>query len=381
MIWLARIGSIGPKVVCKWDTSEVKDSKFTIPCERERKRKPVKQCKLTSQVKKTKQKEEKYKNTNKMSDVRIMKNIIIHIYNNLQVLWSSRVKFVSLSQLLGCPLFGCNSGVFAVPDFIVSPVWIKKKKKKEGRRDIKGNKEGIEQERRKERKKVLKGKKILKKKKKPPAGFKLAKSILLVFLVAAGSGGLIYLFSIPDQHSGGLQPSSPAAPGLAGSFVHPPQGYGWVRGLFCCVTLPGALDMVSGPLNVCTLPGVSDLGSIPRSPPRECQVATWRGDWSCCCRIIPQTAPECVFLFEKILLLNRAAPFKEGPVLSHSPPLHVDWGQSRSWPDTAQLSTLPSQCPQSPWDYHFVLIPLPATSSNQLFLGAAQTLFVRGGSH
>ena len=57
MIWLARIGSIGPKVVCKWDTSEVKDSKFTIPCERERKRKPVKQCKLTSQVKKTKQKE------------------------------------------------------------------------------------------------------------------------------------------------------------------------------------------------------------------------------------------------------------------------------------------------------------------------------------
>ena len=30
-------------------------------------------CKLTSQAKKTKQKEERYKNTNKMSDVRIMK--------------------------------------------------------------------------------------------------------------------------------------------------------------------------------------------------------------------------------------------------------------------------------------------------------------------
>ena len=104
-----------------------------------------------------------------MSDVRIMKKIIIQIYNNLQVLWSSKVKFVSLSQLLGCPLFGSNSGLFTVPGFIVSLVGIKKKKKekekkkkkkkekeKKGRRDIKGKKEGIEQERRKERKKVLK---------------------------------------------------------------------------------------------------------------------------------------------------------------------------------------------------------------------------------
>ena len=89
----------------------------------------MKQCKLTSQVKKTKQKEEKYKNTNKMSDVSIMKRIIIQIYNNLQVLWSSKVKFVSLSQLLGCPLFGSNSGLFTVPGFIVSLVGIKKKKK------------------------------------------------------------------------------------------------------------------------------------------------------------------------------------------------------------------------------------------------------------
>ena len=52
-------------------------------------------------MKKTKQKEERYKNTNKMSDVRIMKKMIMQIYNNLQVLWSSKVKFVSLSQLLG----------------------------------------------------------------------------------------------------------------------------------------------------------------------------------------------------------------------------------------------------------------------------------------
>ena len=93
-----------------------------------------------------------------MSDVRIMKKIITQIYNNLQVLWSSKVKFVSLSQLLGCPLFGSNSGLFTVPGFIVSLVGIKKKKM-EGKRDIKGEKEGVEQERRKERKKVLKERK------------------------------------------------------------------------------------------------------------------------------------------------------------------------------------------------------------------------------
>ena len=82
-------------------------------------------------MKKTKQKGEKYKNTNKISDVRIRKKIIIQIHNNLQDLWSSKVKFVSLSQLLGCPLFGSNSGLFTVPGFIVSLVGIKKKRWKE----------------------------------------------------------------------------------------------------------------------------------------------------------------------------------------------------------------------------------------------------------
>ena len=82
-------------------------------------------------MKKTKQKEERYKNTNEMYDVRIMKKIIIQIYNNLQVLWSSKVKFVSLPQPLGCPLFWSNSGLFTVPGFIVSLVGIKKKIQKE----------------------------------------------------------------------------------------------------------------------------------------------------------------------------------------------------------------------------------------------------------
>ena len=69
------------------------------------------------------------------------------------------MKFVSLSQLFRCLLFGSNSHLFTVPGFILSLVGIKKrKKKKEGRRDIKGKKEGIKQERRKERKKELKEK-------------------------------------------------------------------------------------------------------------------------------------------------------------------------------------------------------------------------------
>ena len=82
-------------------------------------------------MKKTKQIKEKYKNTNKMSDARIMKKIIIQVYNNFHVLWSSKMKFVSVSQKLGCPLFGSNSVLFTVPRFIVSLVGIKGKRWKE----------------------------------------------------------------------------------------------------------------------------------------------------------------------------------------------------------------------------------------------------------
>ena len=83
-----------------------------------------------------------------MSDVRIMKKkIILQIYNNLQVLWSSKVKFVSLSQLLGCSLFGSNSGLFTVPGFIVLLVGIEKKEEEKGRKKRYTGKE---------RKKVLK---------------------------------------------------------------------------------------------------------------------------------------------------------------------------------------------------------------------------------
>ena len=147
-----------------------------------------------------------------------------------------------------------------------------------------------------------------------------------------------------------------------------------------------AMGAYTGSSVVHTLPGASDLGSMPSTPPQEHQAAGWRGGWRCCCKRIPQTAPKCLFffsffLFEKFILLNPAAPYKEGPVLSHSPPLQLDLGLSESGPDMAQLSTLLSPCPQSPWVYHFVLIPLPVTSSNQVSLGAAQTMFDRGGSH
>ena len=96
-----------------------------------------------------------------MSDVRIMKKIIIQIYNNLQVLWNSKVKFVSLSQLLRCPSLSPTL-VFSQFQVLMSHSWgFKKERKKmtEGRRDIKGEKEGLEQESRKERKKVLKERK------------------------------------------------------------------------------------------------------------------------------------------------------------------------------------------------------------------------------
>ena len=81
------------------------------------------------------------------------------------------------------------------------------------------------------------------KKKNPPAGFKLAKPVLLVFLAAANSGGLAKLFSIPDQHSGSLQPCSTAVPD--------PQ-------VQAC-TLLGAMGVHVCPSEVHTLPDALDV--------------------------------------------------------------------------------------------------------------------------
>ena len=77
------------------------------------------------------------------------------------------------------------------------------------------------------------------------------------------------------------------------------------------------------------------------------------------------------FTFEEFLLLNPAAPYQEGPVLSESPPLQLDWELSGSGPITAQLSTLPSWHTQSLWACHFILITslwLQATRSLSVLL-------------
>ena len=105
---------------------------------------------------------------------------------------------------------------------------------------------------------------------------------------------------------------------------------------------PWLVPVVSGPSpappRYTLFPGASDLGLKPPTPWREHQLVGWRGDWSCCCcRGIPQSDPE---FFEKILLLSPAAPYKGGPVLSHSPPLWLDQdclGQGPTGPDS-QLS-------------------------------------------
>ena len=66
------------------------------------------------------------------------------------------------------------------------------------------------------------------------------------------------------------------------------------------------------------------MGSILPKALREHGAARVRGDWSCCYRGIPQSAPKGLFLFDKILLLNPGTPYKERSVLSHSPPLQLE---------------------------------------------------------
>ena len=74
-------------------------------------------------------------------------------------LWFSLLGiFVAIPFWLGVfplksPLFGSNSGLFTFPGFIVSLVGFKKKKKTEGRRDKKGNEEGIKNKEGKRRRK------------------------------------------------------------------------------------------------------------------------------------------------------------------------------------------------------------------------------------
>ena len=142
-----------------------------------------------------------------------------------------------------------------------------------------------------------------------------------------------------------LQPSSPAASHPAGLGAYSPWGFGCGLRAFCSTLDAERL--------------------LQENSPNSCHMSFFH----------------C--LFETFLLLKPAAPYKEGPVLSLTqPPLQLDQGLSRSGPVAAQLSTLRCLCgcSQTLGVCLFVLIPLPVTSSNKHSLGAAQTLFGRGGS-
>ena len=75
------------------------------------------------------------------------------------------------------------------------------------------------------------------------------------------------------------------------------------------------------------------------------------------------------------------SPYKEGPDLSHSPPLQLGRGLSGSGSHAAHLSTLLGQRLWSPWVFLFVLIPLPVTSGNWVSHSIAQALFGSRGVH
>ena len=72
--------------------------------------------------------------------------------------------------------------------------------------------------------------------------------------------------------------------------------------------------------------------------------------------------------------------YKEGPDLSHNPPLQLCRGLSGSGSHVAQLSTLLGQCLLSPCVFHFVLIPLPATSGNQVSHSVARPCLAGEGA-
>ena len=123
-----------------------------------------------------------------------------------------------------------------------------------------------------------------------------------------------------DLHSGSLKPSSPEALGPTGSGTHPPPGYGcaahrafldlhssrclWSHVSLSCMLLGWCMWS-----RVCTLPQVLRIWT--QYPPQPCgssQAARWRGGWNWCCRRVPQSAPEGLFHFGKIFLLNPDAP-------------------------------------------------------------------------
>ena len=151
------------------------------------------------------------------------------------------------------------------------------------------------------------------------------------------------------------------------------------------VHTPQLVPMVSGPPR-CALPPPPVLWIW--SPYPHTSVGMQMGGWlggeetgAVAAGKLPKVPPRVFFFLGKSSCSILWLPlYKEGPILSHSPPLQLDRGLSGSGSHRAQLSILPSQRPQSLWVYHFVLIPLSATSSNQVSHGVAEALFGKGGS-
>ena len=92
-----------------------------------------------------------------------------------------------------------------------------------------------------------------------------------------------------------------------------------------------------------TLLGASDVGLMPPHLHGSSGQPDGKETGAAAAGEFPKVPRRVFFFFEKIILLNPAAPYKEGPVLSHSPPLQLDQELSRSGPHMAQFSTLPSQ--------------------------------------
>ena len=111
-------------------------------------------------------------------------------------------------------------------------------------------------------------------------------------------------------------------------------------------TLPSALDVVSGPSEVCTLPRCLRCEVSAPTPPWEHRVTGCRGGWSCCCRRIPQTAPECLFFFFFFFLRNSSCsillPHTRKGLSSHRPtsPARPGTVRVRAWHRTSLKSPL-----------------------------------------
>ena len=129
---ITRIESTQSRVVCYWNTGEVKEGELKYNTERIRKTSQTMQ--LNKEIKQGKLNIRKInKNITNKSGKNNEKITIIHINSKMPALWDSKVTFVSVSQFWGLALyspFGSVSGPFLTPCLIVSLGGRKKKGKK-----------------------------------------------------------------------------------------------------------------------------------------------------------------------------------------------------------------------------------------------------------